>query len=85
MSTQLASVLIGVVQFYVVLIFIYVIMTWFPVHGALYDVYHVLGSVVEPYVGIFRRFIPPMGGLDFSPWIAILVLQFVIVPLLRLV
>ena len=85
MSLQLFLVLSGVIRFYEVLIFIYVIMTWFPVRGALYDVYRVLGSVVEPYVGIFRRFIPPMAGLDFSPWVAILVLQFAIVALSRLV
>ena len=44
----------------------------------LYDVYRVLGSLVEPYLGLFRRFIPPMGGMDFSPLVAILVLQFVV-------
>jgi uncharacterized protein YggT (Ycf19 family) len=28
-------------------------------------------------LGIFRRFIPPMGGIDFSPIVALLVLRLV--------
>jgi YggT family protein len=80
-TPQLAFIVGRVVRFYEVLVFIYVIMSWFPVRGILYDIYRVIGSVVEPYIGIFRRFIPPMGGLDFSPWAAILVLEFVRVAL----
>jgi len=76
---------LGVVNLYSLLVFAYVLMSWFPVRGTLYDVYQVVGSVVEPYVGLFRRIIPPMGGMDFSPWAAILALRWVIMPLLVLV
>ena len=31
----------------------------------------------EPYLRIFRRFIPPFGPIDISPIVAILVLQIV--------
>ena len=31
----------------------------------------------EPYLRIFRRFIPPIGMFDFSPMIAIIVLYIV--------
>jgi YggT family protein len=34
-----------------------------------------LQQVVEPYLSIFRRFIPPIGPVDVSPIVAILVLQ----------
>jgi YggT family protein len=80
------------ISFYTLLVFIYVLMSWFPIgnDGLLYDVYRVLGSLCEPFIGIFRRILP-MGasggvGLDFSPLVAILVLQIVgnvIVGLLR--
>jgi YggT family protein len=34
-----------------------------------------LREVCEPYLRLFRRILPSFGGLDFSPIIAIIVLQ----------
>jgi YggT family protein len=36
-----------------------------------------LRDVCEPYLGFFRRFIPPIGPLDLSPLVGILLLQIV--------
>jgi uncharacterized protein YggT (Ycf19 family) len=36
-----------------------------------------LRDVTEPYLRIFRRFIPPLGPIDISPIVAILLLQIV--------
>jgi uncharacterized protein YggT (Ycf19 family) len=36
-----------------------------------------LRDVSEPYLSLFRRFIPPMGPLDLSPIVAIFVLFLV--------
>jgi len=74
------GVIVGTVgRFYGILIIIYVLMSWIPMNGAaIQDVYRVLGSVVEPYLSLFRRFIPPMGGMDFSPIVAIIVLNLVV-------
>jgi YggT family protein len=75
--TGLSGIVAGVGQFYIILIIVYVLMSWLPMNGAaIQDVYRVIGSLVEPYLGLFRRFIPPMGGMDFSPIVAILLLQF---------
>ena len=74
MSPQIVSIIAGVVQFYGFLIFAYVIMSWFPIRGIGADIYQVIGSIVEPYLGIFRRIIPPMGTLDLSPMVAYFVL-----------
>lgn len=58
-------------------IFVYVLMSWFPnFRGS--SLHRFLYSVVEPYLGRFRRIIPPMGGLDFSPLIGFLLLSFAI-------
>lgn len=84
MSIAVLGIIVQVLNFYTILIIVYTLMSWFPMRGMLYDIYRVLASVVEPYVGVFRRFMPPLGGLDFSPFIAILVLQFVITALVRL-
>ena len=83
LAIQLLNIIDVVSQFYIVLLVVYVLMSWFPMNGAFYDVYRVIGSLCEPYIGLFRRFIPPMGGIDFSPWAAILLVQFVIVPVLK--
>ncbi len=66
------------------LIIAYVLMSWIPVKGVLYDVYRVLASIVEPYLGLFRRIIPPIGMIDISPIVAILVLQLLGNALVRL-
>jgi uncharacterized protein YggT (Ycf19 family) len=36
-----------------------------------------LRDVSEPLLRIFRRFIPPIGQIDLSPMLAIIVLYFV--------
>ena len=36
-----------------------------------------LRDVCEPYLSIFRRFIPPIGPLDLSPIVGILLLNIV--------
>ena len=36
-----------------------------------------LRDVSEPYLRLFRRFIPPLGAIDLSPMIAIIVLYIV--------
>ncbi|MDP4156728.1 MAG: YggT family protein, partial [Bacillota bacterium] len=33
-------------------------------------------KVVEPYLGIFRRFIPPLGPIDISPIIALFIFRY---------
>jgi uncharacterized protein YggT (Ycf19 family) len=81
----IARVILAVGQFYGTLIFIYVLMSWFPMRGVLYDIYRALGTIVEPYLAIFRNLIPTVGAFDFSPLVAYFVLQivlnYVLVPL----
>jgi YggT family protein len=77
-GNALASAILAIGQFYGFLIFLYVILSWFPMRGVIYDIYHVLGSIVEPYLRLFRNLIPPMGNFDFSPLVAYFVLQMVV-------
>ncbi len=78
----LSAIVIRILDFYSLLIFVYVIMSWFPLSrdGVVADVYRVLGSVAEPYIGIFRRIVPLAGAVDFSPLVALLVLRYLIQP-----
>ena len=77
-GVQLALAVRAIGQFYGTLIFIYVLMSWFPMRGALYDIYKVLGTIVEPYLALFRNLIPTVGAFDFSPLVAYFVLQIVV-------
>ncbi|MDR2108787.1 MAG: YggT family protein [Coriobacteriales bacterium] len=75
---MIAVILGSLLNLYSLLVFIWALMSWFDhSRGFLNDAYTVLNSLVEPYVKIFRRFIPPMGGMDFSAFVALIVLQIV--------
>lgn len=73
-------ILLRLVDLYIALILIYVLMSWLPMNSSLVrDIYNALGALCEPYLGLFRRIIPSIGGsgmsIDFSPIIAIIVLE----------
>ncbi len=75
---MLTYLLIRLADAYSLIIFVYVMMSWLPTdRGILADIYHVLGKVCDPYLNLFKRLIPPIGGMvDITPIIALLVLQF---------
>lgn len=64
---------------YYLLIIVYCIMSWIPrgIAGWVEDVRGALAMLVEPFLSIFRRFIPPVFGIDFSPIVAIFVLELI--------
>lgn len=61
---------------YILLIFAYVLMSWVRLPYSLWlnRIQRFLYDVVEPYLRIFRRILPPLGPLDLSPMIAVIVL-----------
>jgi YggT family protein len=69
---------------YIILILIYILVNLLfsfglrPPYSRYTDaVLGFLRDVCEPYLGLFRRFIPPIGMFDFSPIIALFVLYIV--------
>lgn len=79
--TSLGFILYRLIDFYELLIVAECILSWFPVGGVISDLYEVLQRLTAPFVDIFRRLIPSVGGggvrVDFSPMIAIIVLDLV--------
>lgn len=75
---NLKYLIVSLADVYSMVIFVYVIMSWLPTdRGILADIYRVLGKVCDPFLNIFKKFIPPIGGMvDVTPIIALLVLQF---------
>ena len=75
---SIVLLLVRLIDFYELLIIVYVIMSWFrPSSGLLWDLYRTLGPIPEPWLGILRRIEPPMGMVDFSPLVAIIALQLI--------
>jgi YggT family protein len=81
---DLASYVYAVFVVYTLLIIAYILTSLFfafggrvPYSRPINAVLGFLRDVCEPYLSIFRRFIPPLGPLDLSPVIGIFLLQFV--------
>jgi len=81
---SIADFLQALLWVYLILIFAYIITSLILSFGGRIPysrwssaVLGFLRDVTEPYLGLFRRFIPPIGPVDVSPIVAILVLQIV--------
>jgi YggT family protein len=78
---------------FIILILISIVLSWIPrlpYNRVLHAVVTFVHDVTQPYLRLFRRFLPPIGGggfaLDLSPIIAIIVLvvaQAIVVGLIR--
>lgn len=75
---MLGALILKLAHAYEIIIIVYVIMSWLPTdRGILADLNTVLGRLCDPYLNLFKKLIPPIGGmLDITPIIALLVLQF---------
>ena len=81
---DLADYVYAVFVVYTLLIIAYILSSLFfafggrvPYSRGVNAVLGFLRDVCEPYLSIFRRFIPPLGPLDLSPVIAIFLLHLV--------
>ena len=87
---ELADYVEALFLVYLVLIFIRVLLSWVPrmpyIMG-LRSIVRFVEETTDPYLNLFRRIIPPIGGrLDISPIIAIfllLILQGIVVGAIR--
>lgn len=78
---------------YVILIFVNILISWvprMPYNPALRTALDFVKRTTDPYLGFFRRFLPPVGGggfaLDLSPIVGVIVLfvlQAIVVGLIR--
>ena len=61
--------------FYILLMLLYAVVSWVPSLRGRWSDY--VAMAVEPVLVPVRRIIPPMGGLDLSFIVVIIVLQLV--------
>jgi YggT family protein len=65
------------INIYLLLIFVRILLSWFQTAEWASQAMGFLAPITDPYLNIFRSFIPPLGGIDISPILAIIVLQTV--------
>ncbi|MCH3947496.1 YggT family protein [Olsenella sp. KH3B4] len=76
MNYTIANLIVQLFRIYNILVIIWCVLSWIPRGSGLLDDFRgAIGMIVEPWLGIFRRFIPPLGGIDFSPIVAIFALE----------
>jgi YggT family protein len=81
---DVASFVSALILVYTILIFVYILSNLLFAFGGRMPysrwsdaLLSFLRDVCEPYLRIFRRFIPQFGPFDFSPIVAVIVLQIV--------
>lgn len=79
--TDVANYVSALFYVYLILIFIRILLSWIPrlpYNPVLHAIVTFVHDVTDPYLRLFRRILPPVGGggfaLDLSPIIAVLVL-----------
>lgn len=82
LSLALHDLIVGIVQFVSFLIVVYVLLDLarYFIAGLpefARQLHNALGKLCEPLFAPIRALLPPMGGIDFSPMITLVVLQLV--------
>ncbi len=71
----IVQTLVTFISIYTILLVIRILLSWFPNINWFDPPFSFLSQLTDPYLNIFRSFIPPLGGLDFSPILALMLLQ----------
>ena len=75
---DLQHLLISILQVYSFLIFIRIMLTWIPNLDYSLAPVQLLCQLTDPVLDLARRYIPPLGMVDISSAVVLIVLFFVI-------
>ena len=73
---QILNIINTAFYVYSLMLVAYILMSWVPA-AQNSAIGQMLEKVCEPYLGIFRKFIPPIGMIDISPIVAIFLLNYI--------
>lgn len=71
----IVSALVNFLQIYSYIVLGRVLLTWFPNIDWYQQPWATIAQLTDPYLELFRRFIPPLGGFDLSPIVALFLLN----------
>ena len=74
---SIVKIVDNIFNFFYLLIILRIFLTWIPSINWDQQPIKSVREVTDMYLDVFRRFIPSVGGLDFSPIIALIVLQII--------
>jgi YggT family protein len=82
--SSIADYVLALATVYWILVIAWILWSWIQLLGIrpgynryLMAIVGFVDDAVRPFLAIFRRFIPPIGGFDLSPIVALFVLRFV--------
>ncbi|UUX34010.1 YggT family protein [Fundicoccus culcitae] len=70
------SLLLRLLDLYQLVLAVYALLSWFP-GGRQSKLGQIITKLSQPYIDIFDRYIPPIGGVSFNVIFAILGIQLV--------
>ena len=70
---SIVDVVILLINLLTILVIVHVVLTW--VLSPYHPVREILDRIVEPMLSPIRRVMPFTGGLDFSPFVLLLLIQ----------
>ena len=79
--SPLANLLVSFIQLYSYVLIARILLTWVPGLDWYSQPWSFLRQVTDPVMEPFRRLIPPIAGIDFSPILLFALLQYVLTPL----
>lgn len=73
-----------VATLYVIALLVRIVLSWFPIaHGGpVASLADVLARITDPVLTPVRRVLPPLGPIDLSPFVVLLLIQIVVLNLL---
>ena len=71
---KVLNLILMAIEIYSYTLFVWAIGSWFPQLTST-KFYRFIDSIVYPYASLFRKFIPPLGGFDFSIIVAFFALN----------
>jgi YggT family protein len=71
----ISGLIVLIIRLFSILIIIHVVLSYFM--SPFHPIRQTIDRIVEPMLAPIRRVIPPVGGIDFSPIVLLLLVQLV--------